>query len=229
MELSGERYVFIIVGVGGTGSLLARDLPKLLIGTDHKMLLVDGDRVEKKNMKRQSYQEQDIGEYKSIALSSKINTFYDTQCEAIGLYLTKDEILKYCDRNFLYTPVLIGCVDNDATRKILEHTFNNLEKCYYLDSANGEYEGNIFIVYKYSKDGKCYGALRSETYKLDDDLHPLDESCEVQASRGNVQFLVTNNKMANCLLEHCNALLTFQLKGGVHHVERFGSVFYPDR
>ena len=161
MNRMGERYVFIIVGVGGTGSLLARDLPKLLINTDHKMLLVDGDRVERKNMKRQSYQEQDIGEYKSIALSAKINTFYDTRCEAIGLYLTKNEILEYCNNNYLYTPV-------------------------------------------------------------------LDESCEVQASKGNVQFLVTNNKMANYLLEHCNALLMRQLKGGVQRVERFGSVFYPD-
>lgn len=93
MNRMGERYVFIIVGVGGTGSLLARDLPKLLINTDHKMLLVDGDRVERKNMKRQSYQEQDIGEYKSIALSAKINTFYDTHCEAMGLYLTKMRFL----------------------------------------------------------------------------------------------------------------------------------------
>ena len=70
--------------------------------------------------------------------------------------------------------------------------------------------------------------MRSKTYKLEDDIHPLDESCEVQASKGNVQFLVTNNKMANYLLEHCNALLTKQLKGGVQRVERFGSVFYSD-
>lgn len=228
MNRMGERYVFIIVGVGGTGSLLARDLPKLLINTDHKMLLVDGDRVERKNMKRQSYQEQDIGEYKSIALSAKVNTFYDTHCEAMGLYLTKNEILEYCNNNYLYTPVILGCVDNDTTRKILEYTFENLERCYYLDSANGEYEGNIFIAYRYSRDGKIYGALRNKTYKLEDDVHPLDESCEIQASKGNVQFLVTNNKMANYLLEHCNALLTRQLKGGVHRVERFGSVFYSD-
>lgn len=223
--MSKTRYVFIIVGVGGTGSLLARDLPKLLIGTNHKMLLVDGDLVEKKNLKRQSYQEQDIGEYKAIALSSKINTFYDTRCEALGLYITKNEILEYLKDNSSYIPVLIGCVDNDATRKILEHTFKNLEKCYYLDSANGEYEGNIFIAYKHSQE-KHYGVLRSETYKLEDDLHPLDESCEVQASKGNLQYLVTNNKMANYLLEHCNALLSFELKVGVQYVKRFGSVFY---
>lgn len=220
------KYVFIIVGAGGTGSLLARDLPKLLIDTPHKMLIVDGDHVEKKNMKRQSYQIQDVGEYKSIALSSKINTFYDTKCEALGLYLTKDEIIEYCENNFMYTPVLIGCVDNDKTRAILEDTFNRLDWCYYLDSANGEYEGNIYIAKKL--DGHRTGPIRSEVYKLSDDLHPLDESCEVQASKGNVQFLVTNAKMSIYLLEHCNAILNLELKVGVQDVKRFGSVFYED-
>lgn len=226
MNNANTKYVFIIVGVGGTGSLLARDLPKLLIDTPHKMLLVDGDHVEKKNMKRQSYQEHDIGEFKAVALSSKINTFYNTRCEAMGRYLTKDEIYDYCENNLTYTPVIVGCVDNDATRKILEDTFNKLNYCYYLDSANGEYDGNIYISYRL--DGKTRGALRSETYKLSDDLHPLDESCEVQASKGNVQFLVTNAKMSIYLLEHCNALLNLELKGGVQSVKRFGSVFYNE-
>lgn len=227
MSDARTQYVFIIVGAGGTGSLLARDLPKLLIDTPHKMLIVDGDHVEEKNMKRQSYQSQDIGEYKAVALSSKINTFYDTKCEALGLYLTKDEIYEYCEDNFMYTPVILGCVDNNATRRILENTFNRLDWCYYIDSANGEYEGNIYIAYKL--DGLRRGVLRSEVYKLSEDLHPLDESCEVQASKGNVQFLVTNAKMSIYLLEHCNALLNHELKGGVQNVERFNSVFYPDR
>lgn len=226
MDKTRTKYVFIIVGVGGTGSLLARDLPKLLIDTPHKMLLVDGDQVEEKNMKRQSYQTQDVGEYKAVALSSKINTFYDTHCEAMGRYLTKNEIYQYCIDNFEYSPVIIGCVDNDATRKILEDTFKRLEWCYYLDSANGEYEGNIYIAYKL--DGRQKGVLRSATYKLSDDLHPLDESCEVQASKGNVQYLVTNAKMSIYLLEHCNALMNMELKGGVQSVKRFGSIFYEN-
>lgn len=224
MNNAGTKYVFIIVGAGGTGSLFARDLPKLLIDTPHKMLIIDGDHVEKKNMKRQSYQSQDIGEYKSVALSAKINTFYDTRCETMGIYLTKNEIIEYCENNFMYTPVIIGCVDNDTTRKILENTFNKLEWCYYLDSANGEYEGNIYISSKI--DGLKSGPLRSEVYGLTEDRHPLDESCEVQASKGNVQFLVTNAKMSIYLLEHCNALLNLELKEGVQHVKRFGSVFY---
>lgn len=227
MNNARTKYVFIIVGAGGTGSLLARDLPKFLIDTPHKMLIVDGDVVEKKNMKRQSYQKQDIGEYKAIALSSKINTFYSTKCEALGLFLTENEIIEYCKRNFSYTPVIVGCVDNDATRKVLEYTFNHLDWCYYLDSANGEYEGNVYISYKL--DGKKRGVLRSEVYEFLEDLHPLDESCEVKADKGNVQFLVTNAKMSVCLLEHCNALLNLELKGGVHSVKRFDSIFYEEK
>ena len=49
------KCVFIIVGVGGTGSLLARDIPKLIIKQPHKRVLIDGDTVEEKNMVRQSY------------------------------------------------------------------------------------------------------------------------------------------------------------------------------
>ena len=42
------KYLFVIVGVGGTGSLLARDIPKLLIDTPHRMTIIDGDTVEEK-------------------------------------------------------------------------------------------------------------------------------------------------------------------------------------
>ena len=66
------RYKFYVIGVGGTGSLLARDLPKLLLGTSHKMMLVDGDTVEPKNIERQGYQAQDVGDNKALALSRKI-------------------------------------------------------------------------------------------------------------------------------------------------------------
>ena len=65
------KYVFIVVGVGGTGSLVARDLPKLLLHTESEMVIIDGDNVEEKNMVRQAYQSHDIGENKANALAKK--------------------------------------------------------------------------------------------------------------------------------------------------------------
>lgn len=47
-----------------------------------------------------------------------------------------------------YVPVIIGCVDNDATRMILEKVFKKLDDVIYIDSANSEYEGNIYITTK---------------------------------------------------------------------------------
>lgn len=218
-------FLYIIVGVGGTGSLLARDLPKLLIDTPSRMCIVDGDCVEEKNMKRQSYQKQDVGSKKASALAKKINTFYGNICECICEYITKDELYSYIQRNANYIPVIIGCVDNDKTRMLMESTFKRLSHAIYLDSANSEYDGNVYACMR--KDDIQSGALRGESYILSMDVHPADKSCEVQASEGNTQFLVTNALMATTLLEHCDYIKYHRtIKEGVTIVNRFKKLHY---
>jgi molybdopterin/thiamine biosynthesis adenylyltransferase len=219
------KFHFYVVGCGGTGSLLARDLPKLLVGRDDKITLIDGDTVEQKNIARQTYQMQDVAENKANALSRKINTLYDTTTFAMDVYLTKDELLqKIVNHTYHEVAVIIGCVDNDNTRKILEATFHKLKDVIYIDSANGAYEGNVYVAVK--TNGKTKGLLRSDSYKLENDVHPLDESCQTQVAKGNVQYLVTNAKMAVSILEICNSLLENNMKVGVQSVKRFESVFY---
>ena len=222
--MKDNDFVFVIVGAGGTGSLLARDLPKLLIGSNHRMIIVDGDVVEQKNMVRQSYQRHDIGQFKSVALASKINTFYGDICEAIHFYITKQELVYKLEESYKgYIPVLVGCVDNDATRKLLENTFNALDECIYLDSANEKYEGNVYVCAKAF--GEKIGKLRSEVYELSEDRHPAEKSCQEMAAV-NVQFLMTNAKMAVCLLEHLSLIVTGDLKEGVSIVKRFEQVHF---
>lgn len=218
------NFNFYVVGVGGTGSLLARDLPKLLIGTDHIITLIDGDTVERNNMKRQSYQEHDIGENKAISLSKKINTFYSTNCFAVDQYVTKENLVELINKKASYIPVIIGCVDNNKTRKILEFTVKKVNQCIYIDSANSEFEGNIYVAIKHHKLVK--GPLRSKVYKLKNDKHPSEISCQEQAAKGNVQYLVTNNKMASVLLEHIQMLLMNDLRVGVTSVKRLEEVHY---
>ena len=87
------RYMFYIVGVGGTGSLLARDFPKLLTDTRNRMCLIDGDVVEKKNIVRQGYQQQDVGDNKAVALSRKINSLYDTNCIFMDQYINDENLI----------------------------------------------------------------------------------------------------------------------------------------
>ena len=49
-------------------------------------------------------------------------------------------------------------------------------------------------LYHSKKNGIQQSNLRSQCYKFDLDKHPLDVSCQEQAAKGNVQFLVTNAK-----------------------------------
>ena len=216
------KYVFIVVGVGGTGSIVARDLPKLLIHTNSEMVLIDGDIVEEKNMVRQAYQQHDIGENKANALAKKINTFYGNICESVDHYITKDEILELLKKYEQHIPVLIGCVDNNKTRILLEHTFKQLDECIYIDSANSEYEGNVYVVVKSGQE--TVGKLRGDAYKFDLDKHPTEKSCEAQAAAGNTQYMVTNLKMANMVIEHISALLHGEIKAGVSVVKRFEAI-----
>lgn len=218
------RFMFYVIGVGGTGSLLARDLAKLLIGTSHRMCLIDNDVVEKKNIIRQGYQEQDIGDNKAIALSRKINSLYSMKCLFIDQYANDTNLIQHIEKYRRYTPVIIGCVDNDKTRTMLENTVSHLDEAVYIDSANSEYEGNVYIYIKDHE--KTSGKMRGQCYELEDDVHPDDMSCQDQAAVGNVQYLVTNAKMAVALLEHCNALLSGYLNGGVQIVGRFKTLFY---
>lgn len=194
------NYLFIIIGVGGIGGSVARDLPKLLIESNHKMLLIDGDIVEEKNCKRQPYQKQDVKLNKARVLARKINSFYDLNCEFFSNYITKDELTMIIGKKKEYTPFFIGCVDNDATRRLIENTFLSCKNAVYIDGANSEYEANVYVSYKLND--KKYGPIRSEVYHLSNDKNPGLMSCEDNISGGQVQFLITNNKVASSILEH---------------------------
>ncbi|HAH93317.1 MAG TPA: hypothetical protein DCM01_05505 [Dielma fastidiosa] len=225
MKIENIKYkkLFVIIGTGGTGSLLARDLPKLLLNTSSKMVIVDGDQVEQKNMKRQAFQPQDIGENKAIALAKKINTFHGELCEAIDKYVTRNELIEFIDQRKEYYPILIGCVDNDATRILLEQTFRHLKNAVYIDSANSEYDGNVYAALNVNQ--VIYGALRSETYTLEYKDHPTEKSCQELAA-SNVQYLITNLKMATALLEHCSCIMANELKEGVTVVKQFEEIHF---
>ncbi len=217
-------YRFYVIGIGGTGSLFVRDLARLIAGTDHSLVLIDGDIVEKKNVARQCFQKMDIGHNKARAMARKINSFYEIDCEAIDAYVTENELAREIGR-YSIIPVIIGCVDNDATRKLLENTFRKQITAVYYDAANSAYSGNVYASIRYR--GQQYGPCRSDIYELADDKKPTDRSCLDLITEGNLQYMVTNAKLANCLLEHCfNLLHDEMIITGVTRIDRFTEVHY---
>lgn len=222
-----SEYCFYIVGVGGTGSLLARDLPQLLISyRQHEMCLIDGDTVEKKNLTRQRFQPDDVGCNKAVAMAKKINSFYPIVCDAMDQYISDRELLAKI-RKSEKIPVIIGCVDNDATRRLLEKTFQKLETAVYIDSANSAYSGNVFACAKHN--GTCYGKTRGQVRQLGHkDRNPAEMSCIDRTGSGELQYFVTNAKMAVCILEHCFSLIQAgdPVMTGVTKVDRFEEIHY---
>ncbi len=109
----------IIVGCGGTGSYLVRDLPRILLNCSNKkyisIILIDGDIVEEKNIDRQNFTRSDIGKYKAQVLADRYGAAYGIPMLAINEYLTNTRRLRdvgVISNNTL----LIGCVDNNKTR-----------------------------------------------------------------------------------------------------------------
>lgn len=222
----GKGYVFIVIGVGGIGGAVARDLPKLLIKSPHRIVLIDGDVVEQKNTVRQPYQKQDVGLNKARALAKKINSFYPVNCQFVDKFITDKELDVLLKKYDGYLPVFIGCVDNDATRKIIEKTFMNCENAAYIDGANSEYDGNIYFSKIIEK--TKFGPVRSDAYTLSDDVNPGVVGCEEQLSNGQTQFFITNNKVASIMLEKIDNLITHGKEAveGVTIVERFKTISY---
>lgn len=221
-----DKLIFIIVGVGGIGGAVARDLPKLISGTHHKMILIDGDIVEEKNTFRQPYQSQDIGINKARALAKKINSFYDVKCLFEDKYITNEELETLVSKYKEYTPVFVGCVDNDSTRQLIEKAYLTCETSFYIDGANSEYDGNIYFSKIENKIKN--GPLRSEVYQLQDDINPGLVGCEDHLAKGSTQFFITNNKLASIMLQLLDAIIkeTDENVLGVTIVERFNTIHY---
>ena len=122
----------VVVGCGGTGSWL---LPKLvktindgirksIIRKDVKLILIDGDIVEEKNLVRQNFIEQDIGQNKAEVMASRYGPHLINENGAIFIdkYIADSERYEKLtaeDKDFYFN---------------FEEMYNSLE-CYSIPSA----------------------------------------------------------------------------------------------
>lgn len=129
----------VMVGIGGTGSHLARLLARLLADRQAKRLhvpsfhLIDPDRVEAKNIGRQLFVAGDVGQFKAQTLAQKLslslglevvwsNTAFDPHCHQ--------------DRHTL----VCGAVDNHLARQALAQTTG-----LWLDGGNHADGGQVVL------------------------------------------------------------------------------------
>lgn len=164
-----------MIGAGGTGTYFLKEFSRFLSGDEElkKKLscawIVDGDLVEMKNLKRQAFSEEDVGQKKSAVMAEVLNAAFGLSWSAHGDYLTDMSQLKkmaedsYCWMPSSTTvPLLIGCVDNHAARLLCEKFFKSCENCIYFDSANEFSSGEIVFASRFG--GKTVSPLRSEVF-----------------------------------------------------------------
>ena len=136
------RFTVTVVGCGGTGGFVAEGLCRLL--PEHAdLMLVDHDRVEERNLLRQSFAGEDLGQFKSEALAKRLARRYRRPVGystlPVGMVAVR------------LPGLVIGCVDNGlARRDIAERVGTGLcppwgYTSWWLDAGNGDNYGQVVI------------------------------------------------------------------------------------
>ena len=146
----------IIIGAGGTGGYVIPHLYRIGFVAERSMriLVCDGDVVEEKNLIRQNFVEQDVGRNKAQVLAERYSAAFGIECEYIPRFVESEEELfqltvpdffKSSYRGIPETQrvILLGCVDNNKSRKLCHAVFAKQKDLIYIDSGNGEHTGQV--------------------------------------------------------------------------------------
>lgn len=194
-----------IIGTGGVASWLLPVLLKLLraFDTQPTIVLMDGDKLEPKNLDRQLFSPEQVGQFKSDALKVLYAPHYDKLTSCPEFFTEGTDGLQ---ENSLY----LCCVDNMAARKAVLQAVDRLGG----RAIFGANEYTDSEAYWYEQDWQGT-ALDPRTFyptittdERDDPTRP--QSCQGVASDASPQLVLANFSAANFMMW----LLWF------HYVER---------
>lgn len=221
-----EESGIAIVGCGGTGSLVAEGLCRMLGDKECRILLIDHDRVEPHNLYRQAFYEQDLGKFKAEALAERLSRLYGRQILYCVYPFSREAIDGIFVQKYYRSGldgILIGCVDNPQARKSIAKS----ERAWgwWIDAGNGENSGQVLIgnvgnaehlkgafepeegvVYRLPMPTLQQPALLSPT----PDSQSQDLDC-AEAVDANIQGPVINQAMATLVLDFVGKLLAGKL------------------
>ena len=178
-----------IIGIGGVGSFLSDSINRLMRGK-YEIVLVDGDRLEEKNLDRQLFSKEEIGMYKAEAMAKRLG------CQHIDEYFAHGGIELTAD------DVLLVCVDNMTARKAALSSAD-MYGCQAFFAANEVHSAEAYY-YRPEWSGKRLDPRSYYPEILRDtsgDPRALAMGCTGVAQENNRQ-LVSANFMAAALLQH---------------------------
>ena len=123
----------IVVGCGGTGGFVADGLARML-PLAINLVLIDMDRVEERNMSRQSFITNDIGLFKSETLAKRLAGKYQRPVQYSVLPVGAADLPR---------GIVVGCVDNGLARQTIADRIHDGQ--WWVDAGNGRNFGQVLI------------------------------------------------------------------------------------
>jgi predicted dinucleotide-binding enzyme len=199
----------VIVGVGGVGTRLARELP-MYVSRAHagsEIVLIDGDIFEEKNLDRQDFDaERGIGTNKAAMWADEIKKRYPKLAVTYhDQFVTTANVAEMIPEG----ATVFCAVDNHASRKLLSDHVSVMRDGTLISGGNDYHDGNVQVHVR--KEGE--DVTPPITYLHPEIEHPADKnpaemSCEERAASGSPQLQFANVKVATEMMSTFYAVTT---------------------
>ena len=154
---TGLPVKVVMLGAGGTGSYVAMHLYRMMHCLERpvRIIIADGDSVEGKNLVRQHFADYELGLNKAKALAERYAAAFRMEAEYIPDFIEDEkklhELVKpdrvrmrsYSSVTVDEMVILLGCVDNNKSRRLCNEVFYGCSDLIYIDSGNGEHSGQV--------------------------------------------------------------------------------------
>ena len=138
-----QLHQVVLVGLGGTGSIWARSVCRLVWDLAQRgrhlpgLTFIDPDVVELKNVGRQMFTPADIGAPKAETLAKRFSY-------ALGIEVRWRNEAFDADKHVESDVLLLGAVDNHLARRELVRACEKYQLC-YVDAGNAHQSGQVVV------------------------------------------------------------------------------------
>lgn len=170
-----------------------------------------------KNLVRQNFIQPDVGKFKAEVLAKRYSRAFGVEVSFVNEYLTDLEMFEDLLKDFprRNIPVLVGAVDNNKTREIL-NAYHKKHGGFYIDGGNEEVAGQVVLGFK-SNDSRPQLPSIVDLYpEVGDgqDKLPTELSC-AEASESAPQNIMTNIVASTIMMSYLNKILTGTEEDGI--------------
>lgn len=219
-------FNIIIVGVGGTGSHLVSFLSQLIgnneeFRSNHRVILVDQDLVEEKNLRTQKFLASDVGRNKAEVLAERYQAVFGMDISYVDKFITCQEDI---DRlmSTTHVNIVVSCVDNNKARRVIDEYFNNPEyfrhyiykQIIYIDTGNSsgaeELTGQTVVGYRKSSEIILPSVSTYFPQMLQDEIEPEPVASCGEEMLHNIQNIGANITSACTVFNLLNSIIAFR-------------------